>query len=86
MDGSISCTDSAEKSPLRGALKIWHDLADLTRLLFAEPSPAPVKYWLYRQGLIDSPEVRLPLTAVSPALAERIDRAMAHWNGEGRAA
>jgi hypothetical protein len=30
--------------------------------------------------------VRLPLTAVTPALAERIDRAMAHWNGEGRAA
>jgi len=70
----------------RAALKVWHDLADLTRLLFAEPSPAPVKYWLYRQGLIDSPEVRLPLTAVTPTLAERIDRTMAHWNGEGRAA
>ncbi len=71
---------------IRSALKVWHGLADLVRLLFAEPNPAPVKYWLYRQGLIDSPEVRLPLTTVSPDLAERIDRAMGHWNGEGRAA
>ena len=65
----------------RAALKLWHDLSDLPRLLFAEPSPAPVKYWLYRQGLIDSPEVRLPLTTVTPGLAERIDREIARWNG-----
>ena len=70
----------------RAALKLWHDLSDLPRLLFAEPSPAPVKYWLYRQGLIDSPEVRLPLTPVTPQLAERIDREIGRWNGHGRAA
>ena len=68
----------------RTALKLWHDLSDLPRLLFAEPSPAPVKYWLYRQGLIDSPEVRLPLTQVSPQLAERIDREIGRWNGQGQ--
>lgn len=70
----------------RTALKLWHDLSDLPRLLFAEPSPAPVKYWLYRQGLIDSPEVRLPLTQVTPALAERIDREIGRWSGTVRAA
>ena len=70
----------------RAALKLWHDLSDLPRLLFAEPSPAPIKYWLYRQGLIDSPEVRLPMTSVTPQLAERIDREIGRWNGEGRAA
>jgi 4-hydroxy-tetrahydrodipicolinate synthase len=68
----------------RTALKLWHDLSDLPRLLFAEPSPAPVKYWLYRQGLIDSPEVRLPLTPVSPQLAARIDREIGRWNGNGQ--
>jgi 4-hydroxy-tetrahydrodipicolinate synthase len=70
----------------RTALALWHDLSELTRLLFAEPNPAPVKYWLYRQGLIDSPEVRLPLTPISTALAERIDRDMARWNNAERAA
>jgi 4-hydroxy-tetrahydrodipicolinate synthase len=70
----------------RAALKLWHDLSELIRLLFTEPNPAPVKYWLYRQGLIDSPEVRRPLTPVSAALAERIDREIAHWRGAERAA
>jgi len=56
-----------------GALRSWRTLADLPRLLFAEPSPAPIKHWLWRIGLIDSPEVRLPMTQVSDALAARID-------------
>ena len=70
----------------RAALRLWHELSELPRLLFAEPSPAPVKYWLYRQGLIDSPEVRLPLTQVSPQLAQRIDCEIDRWNGHDRAA
>jgi 4-hydroxy-tetrahydrodipicolinate synthase len=59
-----------------GALTAWQALVDTPRLLFTEPSPAPIKYWLWRAGLIDSPEVRLPMTGVSPALAKRIERAM----------
>ncbi|PWE81089.1 dihydrodipicolinate synthase [Bradyrhizobium sp. SUTN9-2] len=56
------------------ALARWHEVAELTRLLFAEPSPAPAKYWLWRSGLIDSPEVRLPMVEVSSELAATIDR------------
>ncbi|SMF05185.1 hypothetical protein SAMN06265365_106200 [Tistlia consotensis] len=51
----------------------WRPLFELARLLFAEPSPAAVKHWLWRTGLIDSPELRLPMTGVSPALAGRLD-------------
>ncbi|WP_158817059.1 4-hydroxy-tetrahydrodipicolinate synthase [Methylocapsa sp. S129] len=57
-----------------GALSDWRKLVDLPRLLFAEPSPAPIKHWLWRVGLIDSPEVRLPMTPVSDELGARIDR------------
>ena len=57
-----------------GALARWRGLVDLTRLMFAEPSPAPVKYALFRLGLIDSAELRLPMTPVSDGLAYRIDR------------
>ena len=39
----------------------WESVSALARLLFAEPSPAPAKYWLARTGLIDSAEVRLPM-------------------------
>jgi 4-hydroxy-tetrahydrodipicolinate synthase len=55
-------------------LATWQSISDLTRLLFAEPSPAPAKHWLWRTGLIDSPEVRLPMVEVSADLATRLDR------------
>jgi 4-hydroxy-tetrahydrodipicolinate synthase len=60
-----------------GALAAWRNLADLPRLLFAEPSPAPIKHFLWRIGLIDSPELRLPMTPVSGELAARIDQEVA---------
>lgn len=60
-----------------GALTAWRRLASLPRLLFAEPSPGPIKHWLWRAALIDSPEVRLPMTGISRDLAARIDREIA---------
>jgi 4-hydroxy-tetrahydrodipicolinate synthase len=59
----------------------WESLSDLTRLLFAEPSPAPAKYWLARTGLIDSTEVRLPMVEVSHDLAARLDTEIARRAG-----
>ncbi len=55
----------------------WDSIRELTSLLFAEPSPAPAKYWLARAGLIDSAEVRLPMVEVSLELAARLDVEMA---------
>lgn len=55
----------------------WDGICELTRLLFAEPSPAPAKYWLARIGLIDSPEVRLPMVEVGADLAARLDAEIA---------
>ncbi|WP_372571218.1 4-hydroxy-tetrahydrodipicolinate synthase [Ruegeria jejuensis] len=52
----------------------WYDLHDITKLLFAEPSPGAVKHWLWRNGLIESPELRLPMTRISDALAQLIDK------------
>jgi 4-hydroxy-tetrahydrodipicolinate synthase len=52
----------------------WDRISGLTQLLFSEPSPAPIKHWLWRTGLIDSAEVRLPMVQVSAELAGRLDR------------
>ncbi|HZD25239.1 MAG TPA: 4-hydroxy-tetrahydrodipicolinate synthase [Alphaproteobacteria bacterium] len=60
-----------------GALQAWQAVAAIPRLLFEVPSPAPIKHWLWRQGLIDSPEVRLPITGVNAGLAARLDAEMA---------
>lgn len=56
-----------------GALACWKEISALTRMLFAEPSPASAKYWLARSGLIDSAEVRLPMVEVSAELAGLLD-------------
>ena len=56
------------------ALGLWTDLVDVVALLFAEPSPAPIKHWLWRRRLIPSSELRLPMTPVSATLAGQIDR------------
>ena len=60
-----------------GAAAQWQDVAELTRLLFVEPSPAPAKHWLARTGLIDSAEVRLPMVEVGAELAARLDAEIA---------
>jgi 4-hydroxy-tetrahydrodipicolinate synthase len=59
-----------------GARVAWAPLAELVPLLFAEANPMPIKYLLWRQGLIGSPECRLPLTRISDALARRLDAAL----------
>ncbi len=57
-------------------LSAWAPLAAIPGLLFAEPNPAALKHCLWRMGLIDSPELRLPMTPVSAGLASRLDAAL----------
>jgi 4-hydroxy-tetrahydrodipicolinate synthase len=59
------------------AAACWRGVSNLTQLLFAEPSPAPAKYWLSQIGLIDSDEVRSPMVQVSHELATRLDQEIA---------
>lgn len=59
------------------AAACWQEVADLTRLLFTEPSPAPAKYWLARTGMIASAEVRSPMVQVGAELAAWLDREIA---------
>jgi 4-hydroxy-tetrahydrodipicolinate synthase len=60
----------------RQARAIWSRLETFVPLLFHEANPMPIKHCLWRQGLIASPECRLPLTRVSRALADDLDAAL----------
>lgn len=57
----------------KAALKIWKQLYNFIPLLFKEPNPAPIKYCLKELGLIDSPELRLPLIQISDQLKTKLD-------------
>jgi 4-hydroxy-tetrahydrodipicolinate synthase len=65
----------------QAARECWESVSALTELLFAEPSPAPAKYWMSRTGLIDSAEVRLPMVEVSAELASRLDAEIKRRSG-----
>ncbi|MHB8130275.1 MAG: 4-hydroxy-tetrahydrodipicolinate synthase [Mobilitalea sp.] len=58
----------------KAAFKIWQELYEFIPLLFKEPNPSPIKYCLKELGLINSPEVRLPLIEISNELKEKLDR------------
>jgi 4-hydroxy-tetrahydrodipicolinate synthase len=69
----IQIYNSMRENNYHSALETWKGLADLIPLLFVEPNPAPIKYCLWKQGLIRSPETRLPITGISDGLKSRLD-------------
>lgn len=89
VDGAILLSAHIETATFAAVLKLfregrtddarerWESVSGLIRSLFAEPSPAPAKYWLSRTGLIDSAEVRLPMVGVSRELAAKLDAEIA---------
>ena len=60
----------------RAAREAWTGLEALVPLLFKEANPMPIKHCLWRQGLIASPECRLPLTRISEELTAQLEPAL----------
>lgn len=59
----------------KGADKVKSEFSkynNLTRLLFSEPNPTPVKFALYKMGIIETDEVRLPLLPATVSLQSEI--------------
>jgi 4-hydroxy-tetrahydrodipicolinate synthase len=73
----VAVYERMTKNDHQGARDMWAKLETLVPLLFKEANPMPIKYCLRRQGLIRSAECRLPLTTISGALADDLDRALA---------
>jgi 4-hydroxy-tetrahydrodipicolinate synthase len=63
----------AQAGDLAGARRLHLQFYPLFKNIFTEPSPAPIKYALFRAGIIASPEVRAPLCEVSAAGRELVD-------------
>jgi 4-hydroxy-tetrahydrodipicolinate synthase len=53
--------------------QIFDQLLPLIRLLFKESNPAPLKWLLARQGVIDTDRLRLPMTSISYSLQQEMD-------------
>ncbi|MFD1543855.1 4-hydroxy-tetrahydrodipicolinate synthase [Nonomuraea guangzhouensis] len=57
---------------------LGHQLARLSAALFAEPNPTVIKGVLHAQGLIPTPDVRLPLLPASPEAISQADVVAVH--------
>ncbi|WP_310539126.1 4-hydroxy-tetrahydrodipicolinate synthase [Phenylobacterium sp.] len=57
--------------------RLWAEVAAIPDLLFAEPSPSALKHALWRTGLIDTPDLRLPMIPPSAELAGRVEAFLA---------
>ena len=73
----IRIAEHIAANDLDGARNIWRPLQPFIPKLFQEANPIPVKYCLWRQGLIASPECRLPLSKISDGLAQELDQELA---------
>lgn len=83
-DGVVSVTANILPEQCAKFYKAWeeHDektfceyrnsLLEVSELMFAEPSPAPAKYALWRKGLMKN-VLRAPLSPISENLAKKID-------------
>jgi 4-hydroxy-tetrahydrodipicolinate synthase len=60
--------DAVERGDLTEARKLHFELFELNQSIFLDTNPIPLKYMMTRLGLLETPEVRLPLV---PLDAER---------------
>ena len=66
--------EAIRSNDLLSATALWKQVSVNIPLFFNEPNPAPIKYLLYKKGLIRSPEVRGPLWGISESLKARLDK------------
>jgi 4-hydroxy-tetrahydrodipicolinate synthase len=70
----VSVMNSINQNDFQSALETWKTIEKFIPLLFKEPNPAPIKYYLAKKGLINSDELRLPLTGISDNLKQELNK------------
>lgn len=76
-DKMIEAFEAVGTSGLVAAKQEFKKYEPLIKLMFSEPNPTPVKYALYKMGVITSDEVRLPLVSATKELKTQIDKELA---------
>ena len=54
--------------------KDFNNYLELIKIMYCEANPIPVKWMLYQQGIIQSPELRLPLTTLDSKFHDPIKK------------
>jgi 4-hydroxy-tetrahydrodipicolinate synthase len=65
--------EAVDQGNLTAARTIHSELFELNQSIFLDTNPIPLKYMMHRLGLLDSPELRLPLVPVDEKQASILD-------------
>ncbi len=75
-----SLYDNYQKGNYDLAKKMHYQLWQLGKALFLETNPIPIKAACHLKGIIESPEIRLPLTPASNKVVEEITRLLKNFS------
>lgn len=75
----MALTSSALKGDWDSARDTQFKILPTIRMLFKDTNPIPVKYCVYKAGLIENATVRLPLMEPEVKLKEELDRLVSEW-------
>lgn len=78
----VAMYQAAAKNNLEEASNINRKFYPLLRALTIETNPVPIKQFLYRAGIIRSPEVRLPLCPLSDKSLTVVDKVFESLHGD----
>lgn len=68
--------DAVANDDLAQARRLHFDLFELNQAIFLETNPIPLKYMMARLGLLETPEVRLPLTQLDASRQRTLDEVL----------
>jgi 4-hydroxy-tetrahydrodipicolinate synthase len=64
---------AVQRGDLKSARDIHVEIFELNQSIFLDTNPVPIKYMMARLGLLDAPELRLPLVSIDDANAKILD-------------
>jgi 4-hydroxy-tetrahydrodipicolinate synthase len=64
------------RGDLAGARRLHDDLFALNQAIFLDTNPIPLKYMMWRVGLVAAPEVRLPLVPMDAERGRKLDEVL----------
>jgi 4-hydroxy-tetrahydrodipicolinate synthase len=68
--------EAVEQGNVETARKLHTELFELNQSIFLDTNPGPLKYMMNRLGLLDSPELRLPLVSMDKEQANILDKVL----------
>ncbi|HET6932984.1 MAG TPA: 4-hydroxy-tetrahydrodipicolinate synthase [Candidatus Acidoferrum sp.] len=68
--------EAVEQGDLATARKLHAELFELNQSIFLDTNPGPLKYMMSRLGLLDFPELRLPLVSMDGEQAKILDKVL----------